>query len=276
MVSVLFFLFLFFMNVEPQPPIQVLSYNIRYKNNNDGLDIWENRKARVTEFITASAPSFLGMQEVVHEQLQDLKQALPQYTALGVGREDGKEKGEYSPLFFQTQRFKLKAQGTFWLSESPDQVSKGWDAALERICTWGYFKDKKTQKKIWVFNTHFDHKGAEARAMAVELLLEKIKAFNTKGEAVLLMGDLNLAADTAPIKKLQKHLGDVLENLSPQDPTYGTFNGFGSNPQPTRRIDYIFQQGMQVLSASHPQVKTAEGRWASDHHPVWAVMNFNN
>ena len=151
---------LFFILVQSSDDIKAISYNIRYNNPKDGMNVWENRKATVMGLLNEQSADFVGLQEVVHAQLLDLVEGLPTYNYVGIGRKDGKTKGEYSPIFFKKDKYSVLQSNTFWLSETPDLVSKGWDASLERICTYGLFENKKNQKKVWVFNTHLDHRGA--------------------------------------------------------------------------------------------------------------------
>ena len=138
---------LFFILVQSSDEIKAISYNIRYNNPKDGMNVWENRKATVMGLLNEQSADFVGLQEVVHAQLLDLVEGLPTYNYVGIGRKDGKTKGEYSPIFFKKDKYSVLQSNTFWLSETPDLVSKGWDASLERICTYGLFENKKNQKK---------------------------------------------------------------------------------------------------------------------------------
>ena len=152
--------------------LKILSYNIRYDNPDDGINKWEKRKGTIINYIKTNAPEIIGMQEVLNNQLIDLQSSLNEYKTVGVGREDGKTKGEYSPILFKTSKLKLIKSNTFWLSETPDKVSKGWDAALERICTYALFEQINTKKQFLIFNTHFDHIGINARDRISEINFE--------------------------------------------------------------------------------------------------------
>jgi len=248
--------------------IKAISYNIRYNNPEDGRNIWENRRATVSAFLNEENADFIGLQEVVHPQLLDLVKSLDAYDYIGVGREDGATKGEYSPVFYKKEKYKLLQSNTFWLSETPYNISKGWDASLERICTYGLFQNRISQKKIWVFNTHFDHRGIKARAESVDLILDKIRSLNQENYPVVVTGDFNLTPETEPIKKMQSELVDVQKNLPKSDPFYATSNNFNTEKNDGKRIDYIFIKGLKILNARHPYKKTPTGGWASDHHPV--------
>lgn len=258
--------------LEQAEPIKVISYNIRYKNPNDGINIWENRRETVATILNDQNADFVGLQEVLFLQLQDLIEALKNYDHIGVGREDGKTKGEYSPIFYKKEKYKLLESNTFWLSKTPDIVSKGWDASLERICTYGLFQNRRTGEKIWVFNTHFDHQGVLARAKSIDLITEKIKVLNQENLPLIITGDFNLTPDQKPIKKMQSNFEDVQKTLARSDPYYATSNDFDTKKISKKRIDYIFIKGLKVESAQHLYKKTPEGGWASDHHPVIVLL----
>ena len=254
--------------------LEVVSYNIRYDNSQDGENQWDIRKETLASYLLKSSPDIIGMQEVLNNQLADLSNFLKEYKYVGVGREDGKTKGEYSPIFYRKSKLKVLMSSTFWLSETPQKISVGWDAALERICTYALFIDRKSKKQFWVFNTHFDHLGVIARSESVNLILERISIINVNDYPILVTGDLNLTPETLPIKKFQSNLNDVLSDLNLNDPKYGTFNGFDINKNASSRIDYIFQKGFRVLSAEHMWIKTPKDLWASDHHPVYLKCSF--
>ena len=215
------------------------------------------------------------MQEVLHNQLSYIVEHLPNYVASGVGREDGMEKGEYSPILFDTTKYRLLRGETFWLSTTPNKISVGWDAALERICTYGRFEDLQTKKQFWVFNTHFDHKGSVAREKSVELIISKINDINTDDLPVVLMGDLNLTPDQEPIQFLQYQMtdGQLATETSFYGPS-GTFNGFDPNMVLDRRIDYVFVKGFKVNSYIHIDDRMENNKHISDHLPVLARMEF--
>ena len=274
-MPLLFFL-LSFMSVFPifENTLEVVSYNIRYDNSQDGKNQWDIRKETLASYLLKSSPDIIGMQEVLNNQLADLSNFLKEYKYVGVGREDGKTKGEYSPIFYRKSKLKVLMSSTFWLSETPQKISVGWDAALERICTYALFIDRKSKKQFWVFNTHFDHLGEIARSESVNLILERISILNFNDYPILVTGDLNLTPETLPIKKFQSNLNDVLSDLNLNDPKYGTFNGFDITKNANRRIDYIFQKGFRVLSAEHMWIKTPKDLWASDHHPVYLKCSF--
>ena len=253
-------------------PIKIISYNIRYNNPNDGKDIWENRRETITDFIEKEAPDFLGLQEVNFPQIQYLNSNLINYSFIGVGRDDGKTRGEFSPIYFDESKYNLLLSNTFWLSKTPENISVGWDAAMERICTYGLFKQKNDGSKVWVFNTHFDHIGNVAREKSVDLILSKIKDLTKDKDQIIITGDFNLSEDSVPIKKLQNFYNDVNIKMDNKSKFYGTFNNFKIDNNYNNRIDYIFYKNFDLIKSSHLHIKTDQGRWASDHHPVIAIL----
>lgn len=257
-----------------KPDLNILSYNIRYNSPNDGINQWDFRKETIVNYLKKNNPDVIGMQEVLNDQLVYLTDKLSDYFFVGVGREDGKKKGEYTPILFNKKTLELQESNTFWLSETPDKISVGWDAALERICTYARFKHIKTGKQFWVFNTHFDHIGKNARAQSVQLILKKLINLNKIDLPTLVMGDFNLTPDTKPIQKLQNILVDVQGKLPISALDYGTFTGFNINQKSKNRIDYIFQKYFKNYTANHLWIKTKKGLWASDHHPVQALVAF--
>ena len=271
------YMFPFFlsMNFSLKNELTVLSYNIRYDNPNDGENQWKYRKERVASYIKEISPDIIGMQEVLEPQLVFLDVSLTEFSFVGVGREDGKTKGEYSPILYNSNRLTLLQTDTFWLSETPKVISVGWDAALERICTYAQFKHKETGQKFWVFNTHFDHIGELARIQSAKLIHQKIKMLNTNNFPVIITGDFNLTPDTAPIKILQNAYIDVMQKTPTNANNYGTFTGFDKLSNGEDRIDYIFQKGLKTIKSTHIWLKTTSGGWASDHHPVQAIFSFN-
>ena len=269
------FLFIYFLlsNLVSEE-IKVISYNVRYNNPNDGKDIWENRRSTIVNFIKNENPDFLGLQEVNHAQLLFLNSNLSNYSFVGVGRDDGKTKGEYSPIFYNNNLFDLIKSDTFWLSSTPDKISVGWDASMERICTYGLFKSKTNDKVIWVFNTHFDHIGDKAREQSADLIISVINKLTEPEDYVVLTGDFNLLDDSKPIMNLQSNFNDTNKNLEKTDKSYGTFNNFKLNFVSKSRIDYVFEKNFKLINSRHIIVKTPEGRWASDHHPILAKLKF--
>jgi len=247
----------------------IISYNIRYDNNWDIENSWEIRRSNIIQILIKYSPSIIGIQEGLLNQVQYIDSSLINYDYVGVGRDDGKEKGEFCAIYFDTTRYVLLKNSTFWLSETPDTISVGWDAALERICTYGLFKDRITKKEFWVFNTHFDHMGIIAREKSSGLILKRIKKINRQSLPVILMGDFNSIPNSPPVKEIVTELSDALQiSLQKLHGPGGTFNGFNEDLPIEKRIDYIFTKNLKVLSYTHVNDRLENNRHISDHLPV--------
>jgi len=247
----------------------VMTFNIRYDNPDDGINRWSDRKIHVMEIIQWYRPEICGMQEVLHHQLEELKLNLSDYEAIGVGRNDGKMEGEFCPVFFRKSRFSLMEQNTLWLSESPSIPGKSWDAALPRIVTWVKLWDKVNECVIFVFNTHFDHVGEKARSESARIIHKKVAEI-TGDHTYMIMGDLNLTPDQEPVKYLSQHYIDAYQaTISHPFGPLSTFTGFKPAEVPGNRIDYIFLPSYAKVIKYATLSHTWDGRFASDHHPVY-------
>jgi endonuclease/exonuclease/phosphatase family metal-dependent hydrolase len=260
-------------------PIRVMTFNIRYDNPADGINSWENRRKTVTENILSISPEMIGLQEVLKHQLDYLEENLPGYRSIGIGREDGRTKGEYVAVFYKYKRFRLLDNGTFWLSPTPsDTGSVGWDAALTRICTWGKFFDKSTGREIYFLNTHFDHMGDTARAESARLIMDFIKK-QTQDLPVILTGDFNCSPDEEPYRILADDKNGMQDACrlanSPESCNEGTFNGFETTEN-LPRIDMVFVNGNWEVS-SYEILKIKRGEmFISDHFPVVIGLNLKD
>lgn len=260
-----------------QRPVTVMTYNIRYLNDRDGEDVWSHRREAVSQ--TIRLVEIVGLQEVVAEQLDQIREDTPEFDWYGVGRDDGRRAGEACPIGWRRERFDADERGTFWLSPTPDQVgSLGWDAALPRIASWVRLRDRQSGLQLLAVNTHFDHRGAEAREQSARLIREWV----TKHQAdtpVVVTGDLNATLNSPPLRQLLSNAPDGTRLLNARDvcsvPDPGpnsTWNGF-REIQPGRRIDFVIvSEGLKVSSVETLNPKTAAGRFASDHLPVRAVV----
>lgn len=271
MKNILLLIFLFFVNCGE---IKLISYNIRYENPNEKINSWKTRESYVTSFLSDENPDFIGLQEVTYSQQRDLVKSLFNHNYIGVGRDDGLDKGEFSPVFYNKNRYKVLFQDTFWLSKTPEKVSIGWDASMKRICTYGLFENLASKKRIWVFNTHLDHVGIEAKKKSTDLILKKVNSVNKYQNPLILMGDFNLEDDSHSIKKIQSQLTDVLFGIKKSDKNYSTFNDFNTRLNTNKRIDYIFVRNLKPLKSGLVKLKTSEKNWASDHHPVFSKLKF--
>ena len=248
---------------------KVLTYNIKYDAKSDTVNNWNFRKEAMVKLLQHYEPVFIGLQEALIHQVSYLDDALHSYSYIGVGRDDGKEKGEYTAILYDSTQYKVVQSNTFWLSETPEKISKGWDAALERICTYGLFEHHTTKEQIWIFNTHFDHIGELARENSAQLIVDKIKEINTAKIPIVLMGDFNLEPERKGISILKSYLQDGKEIT--QKPFYGptgTFNGFDHNMKLDRRIDYLFVNHLRVIDYIHIDDRMENNMHISDHLPV--------
>lgn len=255
--------------------VSLMTYNIKYANENDGENSWSQRKDWLASQIAFHEPDIFGVQEALLEQLQFLKKELKGYEYLGISREGG-ESGEYSAIFYDSSKFEVLEEDTFWLSETPDKVSQGWDAAYNRICTYALFKAKSTEQEFWVFNTHFDHMGDTARSESAKLIIEKINALNENQLPVVLMGDLNLEPSSKPIALISSHLKDARETstgvvFGPE----GTFNAYEFTTPVRRRIDYIFTDGNIEVLKYGVLSDSRDLKYPSDHFPVMVEVLFS-
>ncbi len=257
--------------------LKIMTYNIKYDNKNDTVNNWNDRKKAMVELLKNHDPSIIGMQEVLLNQLEYLNESLKAYDYIGVGRDDGKQKGEFSPILYNAKKLKLLQSNTFWLSKTPNEISVGWDAAMERICTYGLFEDLRTKNNFWVFNTHFDHIGIKARKKSAKLILKKIKRINTDKFPVILMGDFNLRPEEKPIQTIKKRMNDgIAISKTPFSGPKGSFNGFNVAAQITNRIDYIFVRDFEVADYVHIEERLEKGKHISDHLPVLLTIEDSN
>ncbi|WP_337842430.1 endonuclease/exonuclease/phosphatase family protein [Rheinheimera sp.] len=229
-----------FSSVIRAEPVQLISWNIRLDTAADKELAWPHRAGRVTGWLQQQQPDVLGLQEVLHHQLEQVKQALPGYGVVGVGRDDGKQGGEYSPVLYKQSRFELLDSGTFWLNPDNSVGKAGWDAALPRICSWVLLQDKQTKQQWRVLNLHLDHLGAEARRQSVQLVATKLAAW-PQGAVAVVMGDFNPSGDDALLQVMQKALPqyqDVLALTPSTGPAYSYLDWY-DKPEQGKRLDFM-------------------------------------
>lgn len=251
--------------------LKVMTYNIRLDVASDGENAWAKRKGFLISQINFYEPTVFGVQEAKPNQMLDIDNNLIKYSFIGQGR-DGKNIGEYSAIFYDSTKVTFTNEHTFWLSETPEKISKGWDAAYPRICTYGLMSVLNSDEKIWVFNTHLDHKGNEAQLNGIKLIETEIKKVNTKNYPVIIMGDFNVTPESELISNLKINFNDSKElagaNAFGQQ---GTFNGFKFQDSIKNRIDYIFISKQANINLKKYGVLTdsKDLKYPSDHFPVF-------
>ncbi len=261
--------------------VQVMSFNIRYGTANDGDNHWDQRKEFVVETIRTLDPDLFGTQETLGFQKEYIAEHLPEFESFGVGRDRGDDQGEMTAIFFRRDRFEQIEGGHFWLSETPDVPgSISWDSSLTRMVSWLKLRDLETdgQPELFFFNTHFDHRGAEARRQSAILL--RLKIDELAGETpVIVTGDFNAAEGSPPYMLMfvdETHrvsLRDTYRQTHPEpEPEEGTFSGFSADNRVGPRIDWIGCSGHWEIKAAEIDRTSRDGRTPSDHWPVEAVL----
>ncbi|MFY9151230.1 MAG: endonuclease/exonuclease/phosphatase family protein [Prolixibacteraceae bacterium] len=272
----LIILLIFACNITFAQNVRVMTYNIRFNNPDDGVNAWPKRSEQVAALIDFHDADIFGLQEALIGQIEDLQAQLPKMKWVGVGRDDGKKAGEYSPLFYDAEKYQALKHGWFWLSQTPEKPGLGWDAAYNRVCTWILLQTDKSNKKFMVFNTHFDHKGVQARSESAKLILRKIKELNPEKLPVILTGDFNLTPEQVPISLIMQELKDsrtISKNL-PYGPV-GTFNGFDFMSPLKDRIDYIFVSKQVEVKRYAVLSDSKDQRYPSDHLPVLVNLDLH-
>lgn len=259
--------------------IRAMTYNIRLDTPVDGENGWSHRRSWLSDQIIWLAPDIFGLQEVVINQKRDIAHDLPAYQIIGNGRDDGVDAGESSPIGFRPERFELLDNGTFWLSPTPDQPGKGWDAAFPRVATWARLRDRASQRAVLALNTHWDHIGIEARRQSGLQLRAWLSANARAGEHLILLGDFNTAIDNEAMAALvdpQPHAARLRDSRAASQTTpfgpVGTFNAFHLVPDETLTIDHILVGDSVTVSRYAVVAQHVDGRVMSDHFPVFADL----
>ena len=254
--------------------LKVISYNIRVGSAPDGDHKWDIRKPASPAMIADQQPDIFGLQEALKMQLDYLEETCPDYDHVGVHRDDGKQKGEVMAIFWNTKTQEMLKWGNFWLSETPEVPSKGWDAACFRTATWALLKDKRYNKKYYYVNTHLDHLGQEARANGLKLIVDRIDDINPEGYPMILTGDFNVDLGDPCLNSLKGRMESV-RDIAPVTDSLDTFQGFGTGQYGNRVIDYIYESGFSAAPSFETITKTYENiPFISDHYPVAAVLVF--
>ncbi|MBF9252714.1 endonuclease/exonuclease/phosphatase family protein [Pontibacter sp. 172403-2] len=257
--------------------LTVGTYNIRYDNPGDTGNLWADRAPVIAALLRFHDFDVFGTQEALKNQLDDISKALPEYERYGRGRDDGKEKGEHAAIFFKKDKFKLLDKGDFWLSETPDKPSLGWDATCcNRIASWVYLQDLDTNKKFYFFNVHYDHQGVQARNESSKLMLRKIREIAGK-EPVILTGDFNGGHTSDWYKALANSglLKDTYKAVAHPYTPNGSFNGFKQQPDSNEIIDHIFVTDGFKVDKWGILTDTYHGKFPSDHFPIMVELSYD-
>jgi len=259
-----------------QREIRVMSFNIRLspREDFDGDNCWNNRREAVIRIIHESQPDLFGIQEGYITQVDYMDENLPDYERYGVCRDDGLERGEANAIFWRSARFDMQQNGTYWLSETPDTVSLGWDGACRRIVTWAQLRDKESGRDVWFFNTHFDHVGKVAREEAGKLIMERMKALVPPGDLVFLTGDFNANWDDPILDPIRAELQECRET-APVTSDTNTYHAWGQKDVPAGQdiIDHVFYRGAKPV-----KYEVLDGDYGaafvSDHWPVMGTFRY--
>ena len=249
--------------------IKVMSYNIRLSSGTEKADSiyhWQHRKEASLNLMHEERPTVFGLQEACPDQMDYMVENLPEYGYIGVGRDDGKRKGEFMSIFYKKEEVEFIDGGTFWLSETPDEVSKGWDAACFRTCTWAILKKKDTGKKFVYMNTHLDHKGKVAREESIKLIVERAEKLTGGKLPVFITADFNSPTSNAIFKPMQEAMLDARVE-APVTDDRGTLNCWGTTP-PGVVIDHVFFRGAEAQKFEVLRDKDYGAPYVSDHYPV--------
>ncbi|MBO9572598.1 MAG: endonuclease/exonuclease/phosphatase family protein [Chitinophagaceae bacterium] len=266
----------FVFNTSWSQKIVVGTYNIRLQTTADSGNLWAQRAPMVAALVRFHDFDVFGTQEGFLNQLEDIKKSLPEFDFYGAGRDDGKQKGEHSAIFFRKDRFNLLNKGDFWLSQTPDQPSLGWDAkCCFRICTWVYLEDKKTHKRFYYFSAHYDHEGVKARLESSKLVLQRMQSICGSSPAIFC-GDLNCDQQSDPYKAIinSGYLADSFRKTNFPYAANGTFNNYGTNLANTAIIDHVFVTDHFIVSKWGILSDSYYGKYPSDHFPVMTILSF--
>lgn len=250
--------------------LKVMSYNIRLGSAQDGTNSWALRYSATEEMLKDQKPDVFGVQEALEYQIRYIEDMCG-YESVGVGRENGKAEGEHMSIFWNKKTLKMLKWGTFWLSETPQKPSMGWDAACFRTATWTLMKDKRTGEKFYFVNTHLDHEGAEAQKNGLNLIMDKIAEINTEGLPMVLTGDFNMEPSNPNLAELDARMQSA-RKIAAQTDSHATYNGWGKS---STMIDYIYVSGFSSCPEYQTVTKRYEDRkFISDHYPIFARLIF--
>lgn len=260
------------------PPLTVMSFNIRYGTAQDGENHWTRRQDHLLEVIADAQADVIGLQEALDDQVQTIVTQLPMFAAIGVGRDDGRTRGEYAAILYRRDRFRVSQAGTFWFSDTPDVVaSRSWGNTVTRICTWARLIDRDG-RAVWVYNVHLDHQSQPSRERSADLLASRVAA-RPAGEPAIVTGDFNAGEDNPAVRRLVTAQGnqapmlvDTFRVRHPGDTVVGTFTGFTFGQTDGDKIDYVMVTPDITVRDAAIVRTSRNGRYPSDHFPVVATL----
>lgn len=254
--------------MEPNDTLKVMSFNIKVGNFEEGENSWNSRKSGVKEMILQQMPDFFGLQEATFTQVVNMNKWLSDYSYYGLGRDNGDASGEIMAIFYNEKRFEVLDKGTFWLSETPEVVSFGWDAKCRRTATWCLMEEKSTSKRFYYLNTHLDNSGALARTKGVELICERLHEMNVQNYPVIITGDFNSNPASEVLNPIREKYLDARQTALISDDEI-SFNGWGKS---SKIIDYIFYSDFEALEFHTVNDSFAGIEYISDHYPITSTM----
>lgn len=253
--------------------LKVMSYNVRVGSAEDGTNSWMYRCSATLKMIEDQRPDVFGVQEALIDQVTLINDFTTDYDYVGVGRDNGKKEGEIMAIFWNKKKIKLLKSGTFWLSETPDEPSIGWDAACNRTATWAIMRCKETGREFLFVNTHLDHQGTQAQKNGLSLIADRIEELNPKNLPVVLVGDFNVRPGNIALKVLDSKF-ESTRKVAVKTDSHRTYNGWGK-VKDAAIIDYIYMSGFTSCEEYQTVIgKYDDRKYISDHYPISARLIF--
>lgn len=251
--------------------IKVMSYNIRNSESKDGTNSWMYRYISTAEMFKDQQADIWGIQEAKEEQLYFIEQNFRDYKYVGGGSEDGKKKGEYTAIYWNKKTLSMLDWDMFWLSETPDTPSKGWDGEKNCTATWALMKDKKSGNRFYFVNIDIDEKGTEARRNSICLIMDRIASINKDSLPVVLVGGFDMKPYDALLSEVEENMSNARKTAEKTDNT-GTYNNWGKNSD---ILDHVFYSGFSACPEYQTVTKKyAEHKFVSDHYPMMVRLSF--
>jgi endonuclease/exonuclease/phosphatase family metal-dependent hydrolase len=263
--------------MSPPGDVTVMSFNIRYGTASDGLNAWPNRQEQLIGLIRRHQPDILGLQEALDFQLREIETQFPEYGRVGVGRDDGQSRGEFSAILFRRSRYEVQEQGTFWFSPTPEVPgSTGWGNNITRICSWARLYDRELGRSFHVYNVHLDHESAPSREKSAGMLAARIAGRGTT-DPLIVMGDFNAGEDQVPVQYLLQRvpLTDTFRAIHRDETAVATYHAFTGRTEGDR-IDHILVSADWSIRDAGIDRSNEAGRYPSDHYPVHARLSLSS